>query len=139
MLVFYNAGEWNRDISIVYYSIPLIVGHVQNFLFKADCPIIEFAEAKAVEFVYRAREHNLLGQTLPIWPIYEKIRVRPGFNAIKQTVDQPIESAFRNALIFVVKIVVVVNQADWQTPDDKSRKVGAFASPLFLGITPRLQ
>ena len=67
--------------------------------------------------------------------IIKEIDVDACLNALQETIDKFIESSHRNTLEAVAEVVVVVNEADGQSLDDKCRQVRAFASPLFLGIS----
>ena len=64
----------------------------------------------------------------------EEINASPRFNALQQAVDETIIAAYGNTLVSVVEIVVIKNEADRKTPNNKSRQLITWSSPLFLCI-----
>ena len=64
----------------------------------------------------------------------EEVFLRLHFNAGEHLLDDLGISAFRNALISVIKIIVVISKAEGKSLDDEGRKFCAGTSPLLLGI-----
>ena len=64
----------------------------------------------------------------------KEINPRLTLHTIQQPFDKLIITAYRNALILIIKIVIIKNEPNRQTFNDKCRQFITAASPLFFCI-----
>ena len=67
-------------------------------------------------------------------PVFQIIHAGFNITARKQLVNDHIIATDRDALVQVVKIVVVIGKTYREPADDKRRKIFAVTSPLLLGV-----
>ena len=112
MFVFDYAGVGDVALGIIHHGVALIIWFVDDFLLEADRSIVEFAEAIAVELIYFSGKDNLVGNTFPISPVIKEVGVGSCLNAVKQSVKKFILTSNGYALILVVEIIIVENEAN---------------------------
>ena len=67
--------------------------------------------------------------------VVEEVRPHAVFHAVEQALYEPVVSTDGNALVGVVEVVVVEDEAYGQPSDDEGRQLWAFPPPLLLGIS----
>lgn len=134
MLVLDYAGVWGFSVSVVYDGIALPVGSVKGFLLEADCSIIELPEAVTIELVDFSGEDDFIGLGGPVVPVFEEVDTGAALDAFEETVDKAVVPSDRDALICVIEIVVVEDEAHREALYDESGQFAAGAAPLFFGV-----
>ena len=134
VLVLDDARIGDFPSGIVNHGVALIIGTRKNFVLESYRAILQLAEAIAVELVDLAGEDDLVGDALPILPILEEIRICASLNPVQQSIDQLVLTVLRNALVFIVEVVVVIDEPDGQSFDNECRELGACAAPLLFCI-----
>ena len=66
--------------------------------------------------------------------IFKKVCFGHHIYILQKLLDNLRVTALRNTLIYIIKIIVIISKTQWQTLNDKSRKIFAVSSPLFLSI-----
>ncbi len=143
VLVLYDAGVGLVVAGVVDYGIALVVGAVLHAGLEADGAPVKAAQTVTEILIYGAGIDQRIGYVTPAGCIgaaglgagrCEEVCIGTALHTVKQAVNQPVVAALWYALIFVVEVVVVIDQTDGQALDDECGQVLAGAAPLFLGI-----
>lgn len=108
VLVFDDAGERDFPLGVVNNGVTLVVGDSKVFLLEAHGAVFEFAEAVAEIFIDFSREHDVPGDTSPIYAVVKEICASLCFHSIEQPRNQSIVPSDGDALVTVVEVIVVV-------------------------------
>ena len=134
MSVFDHSGVRSLPVRIVDNRHPLPVVGIESLILKPDATILQRAKAMVVIFIKSPSVQHLVGFTPPVITIPVEICVEHYFDSIKQLLDNPGISSYRDALIAVVEIVVVICITDRKPSDYLGRQLAAVPAPLLLGI-----
>lgn len=121
--------------SVVDDGVSLEVRSVFNARLETDGSPVEFAKAVAEVFINGACVDELIGNFVPVVFIFVKeVYACTRFDSGEQAVNELVVTANRDALILVVKVVVVKYETHWEALDDECRQVFAIAAPLLFGV-----
>ena len=125
MLVFDDTGVGHGALTVVYHGIALeVIGIVQPLVFKTLAAILQVAAAIIEIFVDATGVEDASGQGLKLGTMLEEVDTRAHFHTFEQGFDKPVVSAYGDALIGVVEVIVVESKAQGNALDDESRQLG---------------
>lgn len=99
MLVLDDAGVGHVGRGVVDHGIALTVGLVKSLRFKAHGAVFELAEAVVIKLVDFAGKHNPVSHRLPMRAVGEEVSVKLHVDAVEESVDQSVVTAYGYALI----------------------------------------
>ena len=136
VLVFNHPGIRRFGIGVVDDGVALVVANVLFFSFKAQGPVFQFAQAVVKELVDRAGVDDLVKLLQVFVLLVEEVSVQ--FNRdlviLEHVFHQLGVAALRDALIVIVEVIVVVDQADRQALDDEGRQFSCLSAPLLFRV-----
>ena len=135
MFMFDNTGIRNLSFTIINDRIPLIIFHFQTFVFKTKTTVFQMPETKIVILVNTSGKQYFIHQRIQFFTSRKIIRPQTHISSFKQTFNQFIVSAFRNTLILVIKIIIIINETERKSFYNKGRKLRCRTSPLFFRIS----
>ena len=131
--MFCDSSVRNFRIRVVDDCVALVVT-VLDGVFEAKGSIIEFTVFVVEVFVDLTRVDDTLAHLLPLLSILEEVFAESEIHTFEQTVKDVGVAVDRDSLERVIEIVVVEIQSNGKALDDRRRKVGRLAHPLFLGV-----
>ena len=134
VLVLDDSGVGDVALGVVDHGAALVVGGVERFFLEVDGAVFQLAEAVAVEFINLTGEDDFFSLGFPVFSAGEEVLVHSCFDAFQQGCGEFVVTADGDALVGIVEVVVVVDEADGQAAYDEGRKLGAGASPLLFCV-----
>ena len=134
MLMLNDACPWCFPICVVHYRYTLMILFFQPFCFKPQTSVFQSAQCIIKIFINRPSINDRMGALLPDLSILQKIHIDFRIDAFQQFFDKQIIPAYRNPLITVIEIIIVIGIPHRKTTNNKCRKLSAFSSPLFFCI-----
>ena len=134
MLVLDDARVRDLALRVVDDGDALMILLLQALRLEVQAAVLELAELVIEILVNRARVDDLPGHGLIGGALLEVIHTGADLNAVKQSLDQLVVAADRDALVAVIEVVVVERVADRQALDDESWQFRAAAAPLLLRV-----
>ena len=134
MLVLDDSGVGDVALGVVDHGASLVVRGIERFFLEVDGAVFQLAEAVAVEFINLTGEDDFFSLGFPVFSAGEEVLVHAGFDAFEQGCGEFVVTADGDALVGIVEVVVVVDEADGQTAYDEGRELGAGASPLLFCV-----
>lgn len=99
VLVLDDAGVGHVGRGVVDHGIALTVGLVKSLRLKAHGTVFELAEAVAVKLVDFAGKNNPVSHRLPMRAVGEEVGVELYIDAVEESVNQPVVTAYGYTLI----------------------------------------
>ncbi len=134
MFVLDDARIGYFALGIVDDGVSLPVRGVLYLRLEGYRTVLQLAETIIEIFVDRTREHHPVRKSGQFLAVLKVIAAGEHLATLQQAAYQCVISADRDALIFVVEIVVVKRVAHGQTLDDECRQLRALPSPLLLRV-----
>ena len=134
VLVLDDARIRDLALCVVDNSDTLMILFLEALGLKMKATVLKLAELVAKVLVNRARVDDLLSHILMRRALLEIIDARAHLDAVEQCFGQLVVAADWDALIAVIKVVVVERIANRQALDDEGRQLRAAAAPLLLRV-----
>ena len=136
MFVLDEACVGNLSFTIIHHGIALkIVCVVQTFVLESQASVFQMPVLVVEILVNAPCVECFTCYTGQLAFMFKEIAVRSDFRMFQQFFSQSVVASYRNALIRVVKVIVVIGIAERDTLDDESGQFGGGPSPLLFGIT----
>ena len=136
MLVLNNSGIRNFILCVVYNRITLIVLYSLQYLcLEVQGTVLKFTIAVIIILVDHTCVYDLVCLLHESFSVFEEILFQFYFHSVQHALDHLSISLYRDTLVIIVKIVVVISKTYRKTFDDKGWKLCGTFAPLFLCIT----
>ena len=134
MLVLDDARIRRFTVRIVDDRNALIIRCIQNFGLKAQASVLKLTAFIIKIRINRTCINDFFRKRIIRCTIRKIIHISAHFNAIEQLINNLIIAVYWDALIRIVKIVIVIRIAHRETLDDECRQLRARSAPLLFRI-----
>ena len=144
MLVFNDSGVGDLPLCIIHHRISLIIIALrQILLFEGEGAILKIAKAIIKIFIDHAGIQHLVKSNI-VFAVFSALllfrkestvlRVQQDLRPLKKLFHNPGIATYGNALISVIKIIVVIDKPEWQPFNNESRQFLTVSAPLLFRV-----
>ena len=135
MLVLDDTCVWRFAISEVHDRHALIVFTTQTLVLEPKTAVLELAEAITEVGIDSSSVHDEISHSIERRLVLQIVNGNAYVGTRNHLLNNTSVTTFRNALKRIVKVIVIVDKAQWYAPHDRRRQLRAGLAPLLFGVT----
>ncbi len=116
-------------------DVTLRVLRVGTFIFGAGAPVFRAATPVVRGLVSTANGRGLFDSAIPVLALFGVVNIRARFRSVRRDVHRSVVSAFKGALVNVIRVVIIRGGARECALSGRDQGLHYQASPLFFHVS----